>query len=69
MQKLQYWIPAMPKQINGSKGDKGGQIYIDDFEGTRAGIDLRFPLISWTLASIPQGIMAWWLLLYFLNLH
>ena len=21
----------------------------------RAGIDLRFPLISWTLASIPQG--------------
>lgn len=29
--------------------------YIDDFEGTRAGIDLRFPLVSWTLASIPQG--------------
>ena len=32
-----------------------GQIYIDDFEGTRAGIDLRFPLISWNLASVPQG--------------
>ena len=45
--------PGHPKQINGS--DKTGQIYIDDFEGTRAGIDLRFPLISWTIASIPQG--------------
>ncbi len=45
--------PGHPKQINGS--DKTGQIYIDDFEGTRAGIDLRFPLISWTMASIPQG--------------
>ncbi|MEP6700273.1 MAG: cell surface protein SprA, partial [Bacteroidota bacterium] len=47
--------PGHAKQINSSKGDKGGQIYIDDFEGTRAGIDLRFPLISWTMASIPQG--------------
>ena len=31
-----------------------GQIYIDDFEGTRSSIDLRFPLINWTLASTPQ---------------
>ncbi|MES1217405.1 MAG: cell surface protein SprA, partial [Bacteroidota bacterium] len=31
-----------------------GQIYIDDFEGTRSSIDLRFPVISWTLASTPQ---------------
>lgn len=31
-----------------------GQIYIDDFEGTRSSIDLRFPLISWTLASTPR---------------
>ena len=45
--------PGHPKQINGA--DKTGQIYIDDFEGTRAGIDLRFPLISWAMASIPQG--------------
>jgi cell surface protein SprA len=45
--------PGHPKQINGP--DKTGQIYIDDFEGTRAGIDLRFPLLSWTLASVPQG--------------
>lgn len=31
-----------------------GQVYIDDFEGTRSSIDLRFPLISWTLASTPR---------------
>jgi cell surface protein SprA len=54
--------PGHPRQINGvklvdgkTKTDKGGQVYIDDFEGTRANIDLRFPLISWQLASIPQG--------------
>ncbi len=34
---------------------EGGVSYIDDFEGTRSTIDLRFPLISWTLASVPQG--------------
>ncbi|HMU45751.1 MAG TPA: cell surface protein SprA [Chitinophagaceae bacterium] len=44
--------PGHAKQIG--KGESG-QIYIDDFEGTRASIDLRFPLINWTLASIPQG--------------
>jgi cell surface protein SprA len=47
--------PGHAKQINSSKDDKTGQVYIDDFEGTRAGIDLRFPLVSWTLASIPQN--------------
>ncbi len=46
--------PGHPKQINASRSDKGGQVYIDDFEGTRSNIDLRFPLISWTLASVPQ---------------
>ena len=36
---------------------QGGQgvIYIDDFEGTKSTVDLRFPLISWTLASVPQN--------------
>ncbi|HYM93024.1 MAG TPA: cell surface protein SprA, partial [Chitinophagaceae bacterium] len=32
-----------------------GAIYIDDFEGTQSPIDLRFPLISWALASIPKN--------------
>ncbi len=44
--------PGHSKQIG-----KGGQgaIFIDDFEGTRSSIDLRFPLTSWTLASVPQN--------------
>ena len=43
--------PGHAKQIG--KGNEG-VIYIDDFEGTRSSIDLRFPLISWTMASTPQ---------------
>ncbi len=34
---------------------KNGLVYIDDFEGSKSGIDLRFPLISWTMASTPAG--------------
>jgi len=30
-------------------------VYIDDFEGSRSGIDLRFPAVAWTLASTPSG--------------
>lgn len=44
--------PGHAKQIG--KGSRG-QIYIDDFEGTRSSIDLRFPLTSWALASVPQN--------------
>ena len=44
--------PGHPSQIgSGSQG----QIYIDDFEGTQSNIDLRFPIVSWALASTPQG--------------
>ncbi len=43
--------PGHAPQI-GKKNE--GVIYLDDFEGTRSSIDLRFPLISWTLASTPQ---------------
>jgi cell surface protein SprA len=46
--------PGHPRQINADKNDKGGVSWIDDFEGTRSNIDLRFPLISWNLASVPQ---------------
>ncbi|RYY89197.1 MAG: cell surface protein SprA, partial [Chitinophagaceae bacterium] len=47
-----YLQPGHAPQIG-----KGGEgvIYIDDFEGTRSAIDLRFPLSSWALASTPQG--------------
>jgi cell surface protein SprA len=44
--------PGHPPQIG--KGS-AGLIFIDDFEGTRNSIDLRFPIISWALASTPQG--------------
>lgn len=51
--------PGHAPQINGANYDgtpqRSGQVYIDDFEGARAAIDLRFPLLSWTLASVPQG--------------
>jgi cell surface protein SprA len=43
--------PGHAPQI-GKKGQ--GVIYVDDFEGTRSSVDLRFPLNSWTLASVPQ---------------
>jgi cell surface protein SprA len=42
--------PGHPKQIG--KGSNG-LIFIDDFEGSRNAIDLRFPLVSWGLASTP----------------
>ncbi|MEO7263459.1 MAG: cell surface protein SprA, partial [Ferruginibacter sp.] len=44
--------PGHAPQIG--KGNKG-VIYIDDFEGSKSGIDLRFPPISWALASTPFG--------------
>ncbi|RYF92330.1 MAG: cell surface protein SprA, partial [Chitinophagaceae bacterium] len=44
--------PGHPKQIG--KGSEGS-IFIDDFEGSRNAIDLRFPLVSWGLASTPAG--------------
>ncbi|MGN6294774.1 MAG: cell surface protein SprA [Chitinophagaceae bacterium] len=43
--------PGHAPQIG--KGSNGLS-YIDDFEGTRSAIDLRFPLINWNLSSVPQ---------------
>jgi cell surface protein SprA len=45
-------IPGHAPQI-GKGGD--GLIYLDDFEGTKSSIDLRFPIVGWTLASTPAG--------------
>lgn len=47
-----YFKPGHPPQIGSGSN---GLIYIDDFEGTKSSLDLRFPLISWTLASTPQN--------------
>jgi cell surface protein SprA len=44
--------PGHPAQIgSGSQGLS----FIDDFEGTKNSIDLRFPMVAWTMASTPQG--------------
>ena len=32
-----------------------GAVYIDDFEGSTSGIDLRFPATAWGLSSTPVG--------------
>lgn len=50
--EMAYFKPGHPPQIGSGNN---GLIYIDDFEGTTSNIDLRFPLISWALASTPQG--------------
>ncbi len=47
-----YLKPGHPAQIGSGSS---GLFYIDDFEGTTSSIDLRFPLVSWALASTPQG--------------
>lgn len=47
-----YLKPGHAPQIG--KGSRG-IINIDDFDGTQSGLDLRFPPISWSLASVPEG--------------
>ncbi len=47
-----YFKPGHAPQI-GRKNE--GLVYLDDFEGTRSNIDLRFPFIGWAHASTPAG--------------
>ncbi len=47
--------PGHAPQIG--KGSNG-VIYIDDFEGSKSGIDLRFPSIAWGLSAAPLGATA-----------
>ncbi len=69
LDKLPFYSTTAPSSINiyaeGAMLQPGhapqigkggaGTVYIDDFEGSRSGLDLRFPAISWTLASTPKG--------------
>ena len=65
LNKLPFYNPTAPSTINAYAevaGIKPGtpkavlnQVFIDDFEGTRSSIDLRFPALAWTLASTPVG--------------
>lgn len=45
--------PGHSRAINNQ--NKEGQVYVDDFEGTSNGYDLRQPAITWKLASTPRG--------------
>ena len=45
-------MPGHSRFINDQNGE--ANVYIDDFEGTRSGYDLKFPVTSWSLASTPQ---------------
>jgi cell surface protein SprA len=48
--EVAYLKPGHAPQIG--KGSKG-VVYIDNFEGSKSDIDLRFPPLSWILASTP----------------
>ncbi|MDQ6843551.1 MAG: cell surface protein SprA, partial [Bacteroidota bacterium] len=69
LNKLPFFRTTAPSAINGygevaflkpghapqiGRGSKG-VIYIDNFEGSKSDIDLRFPPIAWALASTPFG--------------
>lgn len=68
LDKLPFYSTTAPSAINAyaegaflkpghaSQIGKGaaGTVYIDDFEGSKSGIDLRFPAVSWAMASAPQ---------------
>ncbi len=47
--------PGHSKAINLSRGEKGGIVYLDDFEGTASPIDLMTPVQKWFMASVPQN--------------
>lgn len=50
--------PSHSKAINigtNDEDDKGGTVYIDDFEGTTSNNDLRTPANRWFIASVPQN--------------
>lgn len=50
-----YLKPGHARAINQSRKDKSGVVYIDDFEGASANIDLRQPANQWFLASVPRN--------------
>ena len=52
-----YAEGAMLKPGHAPQIGKGasGVIYIDDFEGSKSGIDLRFPATAWGLSATPFG--------------
>jgi cell surface protein SprA len=47
-------VPGFARAL--SAVDEGGSVFVDDFEGSTSQLDLRFPLNSWAMASIPQDL-------------
>lgn len=47
--------PGHSRAINRNKREKGGLVYLDDFEGTASPIDLMVPVQRWFLSSVPQN--------------
>ncbi|NNC95882.1 MAG: cell surface protein SprA [Chitinophagales bacterium] len=45
--------PGHSKAI--SSTDNEGVVYLDDFEGTSSGYDLKFPALAWKLSSTPRN--------------
>ncbi len=46
-------IPGHNRLINDQTTGEAN-VYIDDFEGTQTGYDLRYPITTWAMASTPQ---------------
>ncbi|PSL33109.1 T9SS outer membrane translocon Sov/SprA [Chitinophaga ginsengisoli] len=46
-------FPGHSKLVNAA-GTGQGQVFIDDFEGSQSGYDLKFPATAWALASTPK---------------
>ncbi|MEM7102471.1 MAG: cell surface protein SprA [Bacteroidota bacterium] len=47
--------PGHSKAINNRGDEKGGIVYLDDFEGSSTNFDLRTPSTSWIMASTPRN--------------
>ncbi len=47
-------FPGHNKAVN-QGNDKGGVVYIDDFEGSTSNFRLDVPFNNWVISSVPQG--------------
>ncbi len=50
-----YLDPGHSRAINLNRDEKGGIVYVDDFEGSAAPIDISQPVNQWFLASVPRN--------------
>jgi len=52
-----HLIPGSPNVIN-QGNDKGGVVYIDDFEGSASNFNLSIPSLNWVLSSTPSSDLS-----------